>query len=563
MGVILQAAYRRTIEEAGRALNITVPSPADPGTPHVDWWYDHIAKQASEFAGVGFSAILLPPVCKTSRGAGPMADGYSVYDDYDIGNKNQFDSVPTRFGSREQLQRLTAVLHANGIDVYADMVPHQRSGGLNATYKYLGSGAPGRFPKHPSCFVGPARKGMVPRDPIAGPVSDDFNFGDELATVNSLPKGYVLNGLIDAGDWLTRTLDLQGYRIDDTKGQVSASVLKWSESKSMNGKLAIGEYDDGNRDNINSWVWQSGIGGRVYAFDFPLHYTMQAMCNNAESFDMSQLDHAGYAGISPLTAITFVENPDTDTDGFAAIIRNKMLAYAYMLTTEGYPMVYYRDYSTDENCYGLKTGIDNLVWIHEHLAGGDTVYRWKDPRFVVYERLGHPNLLVGLNNNGSNQQVTVTVETAFGPHVQLHDYSGHAPDLWTDQQGRVLITIPAGDDGLGYACYSRTGMNGAGKRPGFGTVQTFFGASDLDIGPATPSFKPIGRIWCDSQRPLSVENSANIEVEILGPDGMVLLMPANGGLETKARGWHTIKVKSTVNGQPFDVKIGYHAPVST
>ena len=58
----------------------------------------------------------------------------------------------------------------------------------------------------------------MPRDPIAGPVSDDFAFGDELAPVNAIPKDYVRDGLIDALDWQTRALDAQGYRLDDTKG---------------------------------------------------------------------------------------------------------------------------------------------------------------------------------------------------------------------------------------------------------------------------------------------------------------------------------------------------------
>ena len=38
---------------------------------------------------------------------------------------------------------------------------------------------------------------------------------------------------------------------------------------------------------------------------------------------------------------------------------NKALAYAYIHTSEGYPCVYYRNYSTDPDCYGLNPVIDN------------------------------------------------------------------------------------------------------------------------------------------------------------------------------------------------------------
>src|SRR5689334_6274575 len=111
-------------------------------------------------------------------------------------------SVPPRFGSRERLQRCVAIMRANGLDVYVDTVPHQRNGGNDFVYRYRGAdgnNATGRFPKDPLCFVP-----NVPRDPVAGPIADDFPFGDELCPVNARPPGYVMDGLTDAGDWMTR-----------------------------------------------------------------------------------------------------------------------------------------------------------------------------------------------------------------------------------------------------------------------------------------------------------------------------------------------------------------------
>ncbi len=563
MGVILQAAYRRSVYVNGRAALISVPCPADRGTPDVDWWYDHLAHQANEFAKIGFTAILLPPLCKTISGAQPGADGYGIYDDYDIGNKNQCNSIPTRFGNREQLQRLCAILRANEIDIYADMVPHQRQGGNNGNYNYLNAAGQmgGRFPKHPACFFGPESQGRVPRDPIAGPASDDFSFGDELCTVRSKPEGYVLNGLINAGDWLTQTLDLQGYRVDDTKGQVSHSVLQWSNSKSMAGKIVIGEYDDGNRNNLNWWVWESGIMGRAYAFDFSLHYELENMCNNPYNYNMGQLDHSGYAGLSPTTAVTFVENPDTDTDGFATIIWNKMLAYAYILTSEGYPVVYYRDYSTDRNCYGLKPGIDNLIWIHENLAFGETINRWKDFQFIVYERTGDPKLLVGLNKDMNSNWKTVTVDTGFGPNVQLHDYTGHGEDKWTDWQGRVTISIPPNNDGLGYICYSRAGLSRERKIQSKTTKQIFFGDKDLDIDCANTMMRTVGRIWCAADTDIVIGANNDFQYQVIGP-GESHIENKLGKYRTTKTGWHEIQIQSKTGIKAFHLQVLYQAPLT-
>ncbi len=155
---------------------------------------------------------------KTSAGAHSGSDGNGPFDDYDIGSKDQEGTVPTRFGSREQLQRCVAMLRANWLDVYLDMVEHRRSGDPgNFVFRYKGAEGKsglGRFPKDPLNFVP-----NVPRDPNLGrPARFDFPFGRELAPINGKPPCYVFNGLIDAADWLTRALDVQGYRFDDVKG---------------------------------------------------------------------------------------------------------------------------------------------------------------------------------------------------------------------------------------------------------------------------------------------------------------------------------------------------------
>jgi len=549
MGVLLQATYKQ-------ANGHTVPSPYD-GNRRIPWWWDHLAAQAHAFRQAGFTAILLPPVMKTNAGAFPGADGYGPFDDYDLGSKNQFFSTATRFGTRERLQRCTAIMRANGLDVYLDVVPHHRDGGNNFTYTYLGSDGVtrnGRFPKHPSCFFP-----HVPRDPIAGPVADDFGFGDELAPINARPKGYVLHGLIDAADWQTRALDAQGYRIDDTKGLAVEFLRTFLDSKAMRGKFAVGEYFDGNPDTLSWWVWNSGMDGRSCTFDFGLRFALTAMCNNSSRWDMTQLDHPNFMGRDSAHAVTFVENHDTDLNSPA--IWNKILGYAYLLTSEGYPCVYYKDYSTDAGCYGLGPLIDNLVWIHENLANGQTVFRHKEYQFVVYERTGWPNLLVGLNNDMWNGWKTVSVQTGFGGNVPLHDYSGHAGDVWTDGQGSVTIGIPPNDNGHGYVCYSRAGLDRPNPVHRYETTQVFEGAADLDIGPAIGGQTvTVGRIWCEAGvsihlRPESDANGLTFSVVDFG--GQVLGL-TDGRAQTHRRGWHTVHVTSTrAEPAPYTLAVTY------
>ena len=230
------------------------------------------------------------------------------------------------------------------------------------------------------------------------------------------------------------------------------------------------------------------------------------MCNNPGRFNMASLDHAGLVGSNPLQAVTFVENHDTDLHPeLSTIVINKVLAYALILTSEGYPCVYYRDYSTDPGCYGLKPHIDNLIWIHEKIADGPTEQRWKDFNVFAYERLGGAHLLVGLNNDPRGPR-TIHVATSFGANVSLHDYTGHAADVTTGNDGSVTITIPRNINGLGYVCYSRQGIGEAIAVNGRPANQTFFGAIDLDIEPAQSGKSVnVGRIWCAANTPIRLQ----------------------------------------------------------
>jgi len=309
--------------------------------------------------------------------------------------------------------------------------------------------------------------------------------------------------------------------------------------------------------------------GRCNVFDFSLRFTLAAMCDNASRWDMSQLDHAGLTGISPANAVTFVDNPDTDLS--FPVIWNKMLAYAYILTSEGYPCVSYKDYSTDHGCYGLKPKIDNLVWIHENLAAGNTVCRFKDFQAIVYERQGGPNLLVGLNNDAQGGWRTLSVQTGFGPNIQLHDYTGHAGDVWTDAGGSVTIGIPPNNNGLGYVAYSRTGINRPFAAVPHRVTQTFAGASDLDIGPAVEGKTlQVGRIWCAAGSqinalfapiPAGWPAGAQLQLDILDPLGTLVASQAwKGSWPTpgplcvaKTEGWYTAQIKATGWAEPVDI----------
>jgi alpha-amylase len=302
------------------------------------------------------------------------------------------------------------------------------------------------------------------------------------------------------------------------------------------------------------------------------------MCNNNSRWWMGGLEGAGYIADDPLKAVTFVDNPDTDLSYGENVIWNKMLGYALILTAEGYPSVYYKDYSTDAGCYGLKPLIDNLIWIHENLAFGTTSTRWgNDLQVYVFERQGFPGLLVALNNDQSNSYQR-TVQTSFGPNTQLHEYTGKHSDIWTNSQGEATFTVPRNINGQSYLCFSRTGYAQPFSLRQMTTAQTFFGAADLDASPAVNgSVAQPSRIWCRQGAAIEAElkpdttgwsAASKIVLEVADDHGAVLKSAqstagskdARVSVDANKSGWFTLRLTGVglpSTGAAYELTVRY------
>ncbi len=96
-------------------------------------WADYLAELAPRLKAIGVDAIWIPPNYKND---GPGSVGYSPFDQYDLGDKNQkgetlSDTVRTRSGNKDELLRMIAIMHANGIEVIQDVVLNHQAGAGN------------------------------------------------------------------------------------------------------------------------------------------------------------------------------------------------------------------------------------------------------------------------------------------------------------------------------------------------------------------------------------------------------------------------------------------------
>jgi Alpha amylase, catalytic domain len=101
-------------------------------------WANYLTELAPRLRAMGIDAIWIPPAAKNNS-AGSV--GYAPFDMYDLGDKYQKQQGDTtRLGTKDELLRMIAVMHANGIEVIEDMVINHNSDAAGAGGQDTGRG---------------------------------------------------------------------------------------------------------------------------------------------------------------------------------------------------------------------------------------------------------------------------------------------------------------------------------------------------------------------------------------------------------------------------------------
>jgi len=94
-------------------------------------WVDLAAKMP-ELAEAGYTSLWLPPPAKAGS---VFSVGYDLFDPFDLGDKNQNGTIPTKYGTKAELLQMVETAHRFGIRVYFDNIMNHRQGvvpGYNA-----------------------------------------------------------------------------------------------------------------------------------------------------------------------------------------------------------------------------------------------------------------------------------------------------------------------------------------------------------------------------------------------------------------------------------------------
>jgi alpha-amylase len=364
-------------------------------------WWELVRQRVGPLAQTGFTSIWLPPVHKAGSAS---SMGYDPYDYYDLGEFDQKGAVETWFGSRAELIALIEAAHDAGLAPIADMVINHNNGADaqevdpvdGQSYWTRFDPASGRFPRDTDCF-----------HPSRFESWDDERFGGMPDLCHRNP--YVFDEILKLARWLVEEIGFDGFRYDFVKGYGTWMITAIQEYRYERGGALIRPY--GVAENwssartIENWMGETNAwnDNPVDAFDFPLRDMLKELCDGY-GFSLRRVtEWETLSRRQPRDAVTFVENHDL-RDGNQPIFHDKLLGYGYILTHEGHPCVFWKDYFN----YGLAlegtpNGIAALVRVHESFAGGETDVLWVDDDVYVMQRRGYggnPGLVFVLNNRG-------------------------------------------------------------------------------------------------------------------------------------------------------------------
>ncbi|GGX09980.1 alpha-amylase [Aquimarina muelleri] len=366
-------------------------------------WWNVIRGKVNDWSNVGIDAIWLPPVSKAQNGAFSM--GYDPFDYYDFGEYNQMGSTETRFGSRSELTSLITAAHNNNLSVIADIVINHNSGGDSEPNVFTNSNTYTDYNPLSGLF----ERTQYDFHPNDYHNNDSGIFGGfaDMCHHKSYVQDWLWKKPNSVAKYYKNTMKFDGWRFDYVKG-----FEPWvpKEFNKAVGGFAVGEYWDGNVEALKWWTDQA----QMSAFDFGCYYKMKdAFMGN----DLNALNGDMLWKRNASRAVTFVANHDTDE-----IVNNKILAYAYILTHEGYPSIFYKDYEE----WLDKNKMNNLIWIHNNLATGSTTNLWTDNDEYIARRNGGANkngLIVYINNSNVWQERWIQTNWS---NQKIKDYTGNS-----------------------------------------------------------------------------------------------------------------------------------------
>ena len=447
--------------------------------PGVLW--KEMKEQARDLEEAGVTALWIPPPCKGMAGANDV--GYSGYDMYDLGEFDQKETIPTKYGTKEELISAIRAVQEAGIHVYADVVMDHKMGadgwekGIAKDYSLDNRNQAisdnmeiGAWTK----FTFPGRKGVYSKFEWDWKHFDAVDW-DEINKRNGLflfdgqewdtrvdsEKGnydYLMGADLDLdneevvheltrwGKWFLHVTDVDGFRFDAVKHMRFSFFRNWlrelrrEEKKEL---FSVGEYWSSDVQKLLRYLRASR--NEFSLFDVPLHFNFCHAATSNGYYDMRTIFQDTLTKANPVKSVTFVDNHDTQPgQSLESFVPAwfKPLAYALiLLREEGYPCVFYGDY------YGIP---NNRIpagrsWLEPMMKA-----RRKCAYGKQHDYFDHPDI-IGWTREGDDEHedsgLAVVLTNKHGGTKTMYVGVRHAGKRFVDCTGSFSEPVTIGGDG--------------------------------------------------------------------------------------------------------------------
>jgi alpha-amylase len=467
-----------------------------------EWYYptggklwDDIAAKAQNFADNGVTSMWLPPCSKGSHGGYDV--GYAPYDLFDLGEFDQQGTLPTKYGTRQQLLNGIKAMHQAGLQVYADVVFNHKDGAdatedvwaqevadydRNKTLSdwYIIKARtrfsfPGRAGKYSTmnwfwwCFDAvcydanhPDNKKLfrIKGRPFTTEVSHEHgNFDFLMADDLDMSEDNVKKELKYWGEWFLNTAAVDGFRIDACKHIRSSWFPEWLghlRGLFQRELFSVGEYWSNDIGELQGYL--AATSGAMSLFDVPLHYRFMSASRSGNQFDLRTIFDNTLTQQNPNRSVTFVENHDTQPcQMLESTVEPWFKPHAYaliLLRREGYPCIFwadyfgsqYRDKGRDVTLYSHQFLIDKFLYARKTYGFGDQHDYFDHPNTIGWVRTGsagHPGAMAVLLTNGSEGSKWMNV---VRPNATFYDVTGHYGfKISANQDGWAEFKCPPGN----------------------------------------------------------------------------------------------------------------------
>lgn len=445
--------------------------------------WNRLAEDAPNLAAKGIRKVWMPP---TFKGTGSNDVGYGVYDLFDLGEFDQKGTVRTKYGLKEEYLRAIEALSQNGIEAIADVVlnhkaaadykerftvvevdPNDRNVEISEPFEieaWMHFAFPGRkkayndFEWHWYHFTGTDYDAKNNKSGIFLIQGDNKGWADDELVDNEngnydylmyadidLKHPEVIQNLYDWAHWFIESTGVHGFRLDAVKHIDSffmKNFIRDITEKYGDDFYVFGEFWNSDEKANNDYL--ENIDYRFDLVDVKLHHNLFDASKSGADYDLRTIFDQTLAKNHPESAVTFVDNHDTQRgQALESTVEEwfKPAAYALILLREaGLPCVFYGDYygiSGEFAQESFQELLDKLLDIRLNLAYGEQIDYLDDANCIGWTRQGKDDgqpIAVLINNDQATSK-SMLVGTEWAGR-EFSDYLGNSSQIVTiDDQG--------------------------------------------------------------------------------------------------------------------------------